>query len=189
MGMGGMPMNRRRATVDMMPMNMMTSGMLSSSSLGRTRRMPLSHSFQQQMQGKGGMGMNGSATAAAPSDAEVRSATKDIVSAAMNALRPNKESVQEPVQTDANPRPRKCRRHTIDAPPSAIGQAGASSRLDAMTDLFLERSLARLKSRPAGIMGPSATTRVPMQQQQQQPTMTSVGAERRASHRVSLLGS
>lgn len=189
MGMGGMPMNRRRATVDMMPMNMMTSGMLSSSNLGRTRRMPLSHSFQQQMQGKGGMGMNGSATAAAPSDAEVRSATKDIVSAAMNALRPNKESVQEPVQTDANPRPRKCRRHTIDAPPSAIGQAGASSRLDAMTDLFLERSLARLKSRPAGIMGPSATTRVPMQQQQQQPTMTSVGAERRASHRVSLLGS
>jgi len=74
-----------------------------------------------------------SVSGATPSDAEVRSATEDIVSRALEALRPKLGS---------------CRRHTIDHPPT-----GSTARLDAMTDLFLERSLARLGKGPGPGVG------------------------------------
>lgn len=65
-----------------------------------------------------------------PSDADVRSATQDIVSAAIDALRP------------------KRRRITVDCLPSS----GSSVSLDVMTEIFLERSRKVLSSRPVLMM-------------------------------------
>ena len=71
-----------------------------------------------------------------PSDEEVNSATRQIVSAAIDALhpRPNTSS--------------RYRRHTIDGVPPHVVNVN-SAQLDAMTGRFLERSMARLNSRPA----------------------------------------
>jgi len=119
-----------------------------------------------------------------PSDDEVRSATKDIVSKAIDALLQNENmnisSVQQQqAQTRASPPQSKSkliqrsRRHTVDSMPT---NTGTMSRLDAMTDLFLERSIARLQSRPVSLMGPrtmspphSAQAGSPSIMQQQQP--------------------
>jgi hypothetical protein len=67
-------------------------------------------------------------------------------------------------------RPAKARRLTVDQPPSLLGNNTA--RLDAMTDLFLERSMARLNSRPVSLMGPR--NNVGQQQQQQHSALPSL---------------
>lgn len=69
------------------------------------------------------------------SDADVRSATQDIVSAAIDVLRP------------------KRRRITVDCLPSS----GSSVCLDVMTEIFLERSRKVLSSRPVLMMGTRST--------------------------------
>ncbi len=82
-------------------------------------------------------------SSATPSDADVRSATQDIVSAAIDALRP------------------KRRRLSIDHLPSS----GSSVCLDIMTEMFLERSRKVLSSRPVSIMGPMSKTMLNQPQQ------------------------
>mmetsp|Transcript_31024 Transcript_31024/g.53023 ORF Transcript_31024/g.53023 Transcript_31024/m.53023 type:complete len:593 (+) Transcript_31024:134-1912(+) len=76
---------------------------------------------------------------ATPSDADVQSATKDIVSAAINALRQDERAPVQQTQQEPQIRSRRC---TIDTPPAN------TSRLDALTDIFLEQSMARLSSGP-----------------------------------------
>lgn len=137
-------MNIRRLTLEgVMPPTMMS--------------MPLGsgvHKHHQQMR------MNH--PAATPSDDEVRSATNNIVSAAMAALRPNANNLQPAALSSPAQRPQqrsslqRSRRHTVDALPSN-SSSSSTSKLDVMTDLFLERSMARLQSRPA-IMGPRRHT-------------------------------
>ncbi|KAL3770807.1 hypothetical protein ACHAWU_006366 [Discostella pseudostelligera] len=67
-----------------------------------------------------------------PSDAEVRSATQDIMTAAIDAMLP------------------KRRRLSIDHLPNS----GSTVHLDVITEIFLERSRKVLSSRPVSIMGP-----------------------------------
>ena len=150
----GMPMNHRRATIDMMPSNMlrnMGAGAMSSMSFGAASSTGLGNVSAQQQQQQLQQTMLMRQTT--PSDDEVRSATQDIVGAALNALRQNETTVQQR-QPQQQPRPvHRSRRHTVDALPSYSTTAASTSRLDAMTNMFLERSLARLQTRPA-IMGP-----------------------------------
>ena len=122
-----------------------------------------------------------------PSDDEVRSATQDIVGAALNALRQN-ETIAQQRQAQQQSRPaQRSRRHTVDALPS-FSTTLASTRLDAMTDMFLERSMARLQTRPA-IMGPRpALTQSSVAQHQQQQFMGGCGGIM-SRHQQSLVAS
>jgi len=91
------------------------------------------------------------------SDAQVQVVTNDVVSAAMAALNGGKQHHRHaPSDINAN---------------TVISPTSSSSRLDVMTEAFLERSNARrMQSRPAGILGPSSmslsTTRALLTQQQ-----------------------
>lgn len=147
----------RRATFDMdMPsMSFPTMGNNVSGMSPRMRgrsSMPFPTGYQShQKQMPQAMGQN-----QAPSDAHVMSATKDIVSKAIDALRQNENmSMAQATQAQAQHMTRpahRSRRHTVDSMPMPTNN-GTMSRLDAMTDLFLERSFARLQSRPVSIMG------------------------------------
>lgn len=139
-----LPMNYRRVTVDGgTGGNYMSSSVMGNdiAMLRRMERMPRPfaglHNGRPQPQQETHMPSQMMNTRPTPSDAEVRSATEDIVSAAIDALRP------------------KSRRHTI----SHVN----TSELDAMTDMFLERSMARLSSRPTAIMGPRKTANAAQQ--------------------------
>mmetsp|Transcript_17419 Transcript_17419/g.37608 ORF Transcript_17419/g.37608 Transcript_17419/m.37608 type:complete len:595 (-) Transcript_17419:108-1892(-) len=146
-----LPMNHRRASLDAGTGSYMSSSSVMgnhNAMLRRMERMPMpfasgfhhGHPQPQQEQHMQGQMLN---TATTPSDAEVRSATEDIVSAAIDALRP------------------ESRRHAI----SRVCNGGSTSHLDAMTDVFLERSMARLSSRPVAIMGPRKIANAAQQQQ------------------------
>jgi hypothetical protein len=71
-----------------------------------------------------------------PSDAEVRSATQNIMTAAIDVILP------------------KRRRLSSDHLPNS----GSTVHLDVMTEIFLERSRKVLSCRPVSIMGPRSTT-------------------------------
>lgn len=136
-----------RANVD----TMMPPPLLASGSFGHRRNI----SQQQQQAHQSGL----------PSDAEVQSATEEIVSAAIDALHQNdKVQLQQQQQRQTSPLTRS-RRHTIDSLHGAANAANNNchtSRLDAMTDLFLEQSLARIQK----------TNHAMQRQQQRRPAAT-----------------
>lgn len=157
-GLGAMPRNRR-ATLDMpTPPSSLLMDNVNAMPNRKNMSPPFAAGFLQDCQHQGyqqqaPQRMQSQAinkANRAPSDAEVRSATQDIVSAAIDVLRPA-----------------GARRVTVDRPLPGMGSDnGGTSRLDAMTDLFLERSRARLSSRPVSLMGPRRSS-----------LATSVGAE------------
>lgn len=84
----------------------------------------------------------GRSVSAGLSDAQVNMVTQDVVSAAVAALHRTKHRQQQQQQRQYSP--------------EVISPSSSTSRLDAMTEVFLERSNARrLKSRPVGIFGSS----------------------------------
>eukprot|EP00579_Thalassiosira_antarctica_P011053 CAMPEP_0201909998 /NCGR_PEP_ID=MMETSP0903-20130614/1536_1 /ASSEMBLY_ACC=CAM_ASM_000552 /TAXON_ID=420261 /ORGANISM="Thalassiosira antarctica, Strain CCMP982" /LENGTH=640 /DNA_ID=CAMNT_0048444581 /DNA_START=36 /DNA_END=1958 /DNA_ORIENTATION=- len=167
-----LPLNHRRASLGVM------TSMPSSPSLMGNNAMPrkmgrmsphfatgFHHNSQlQQHQQQQPLQSHLMSTKASPySDANVRSSSEGIVSAAINALRQDENTVHQH-QAHTKPPPRS-RRRTIDTVPNS------TSRLDAMTDLFLEQSRARLSSRRLAIMGPrNNTSSAPPRQQQVVPT-------------------
>jgi hypothetical protein len=134
-----MPMLHRRASLN--DMNMRVVGLMHLNgnichpmhrrlSLGDTGGMSRAHIDAQRLQMHGDRIMFPSTST--PSDAEVHSATQNIVSAAIDALRP------------------KRRRLTVDQLPP---NSGSTAYLDVMTEIFLERSRKVLSSRPVSIIG------------------------------------
>ena len=133
------PMLHRRASLN--DMNMSVVGLMHLNgnichpmhrrlSLGDTGGMSRAHIDAQRLQMHGDRIMFPSTST--PSDAEVHSATQNIVSAAIDALRP------------------KRRRLTVDQLPP---NSGSTAYLDVMTEIFLERSRKVLSSRPVSIIG------------------------------------
>jgi len=92
-------------------------------------------------------------------DAEAQSATQDIISAAINVLRRTDNMVHQHQAPIPNSPPSICRRPTIEDVPST------TLRLDAMTEVFLERSKARLASGFMEIFHPKTGTLPPSRQQ------------------------
>jgi len=121
----------RRSTLDAYTggnlMSSSSSIIINDSILRRMEQRHFSHGQEKPVQGQM---LNTNTT---PSDAAVLLATGGIVSAAMDALRPIS------------------RKHTID---HVYTNGNVTSRLDAMTTAFLQRSMTKLSRRPTSIIGP-----------------------------------
>ena len=190
----------RRATIDALPRGLLSAGMA----------LPFSNGMGGAGLSRGLGGMHRGPVprrltdASAPSDAEVRAATATVVSAALDALRPpslgRQVSVPRPSRSMANFA--RSRRHTVDALPSqfalngSISANSATVRLDAMTNLFLERSRARLNATAVvprsnvSLQRPASTAREALEAEVEAQASALVAAQmqRRTSRKVSLLG-
>jgi len=162
-----LPPKYRRATLSDMASisspHLLTGNYTMTQNLGRMSA-PVSTCFhnnqlrRQQQLLQSQMQMMNAAKATPYSDAQVQSVTEGIVHAAVNALRQNDNMIHQHQAQKHSPSLRS-RRHTVDTAPNS------TMRLDAMTDVLLERSFARLTSRPMVMTGPTNNASSPPFQQ------------------------